>query len=291
MTTLKQYKKQVKYSKRVRLGARIGIVICVIAILVSGGAIYKRYRGLKHSEDQFQELREQISAERVQVTPAKEETINEGGTTSVALEGEIPKEVLPKYRTLYEQNHHFAGWIKVEGTNLDYPVMQTSWEEDPGLYIHRDFNGAYSASGLPFIDVTCEIGESQNLIIYSHHMQNGSMFGFLTKYKDKSFLEEHPVISFDTLYDEGEYEIISVFLSKMYYDGDAPEGAFEYYNYGEPMDKEQFDEYVRKVKEDSLYDTGKTAFYGDELITLSTCEYHTKDGRLVIVARDRKSVV
>ena len=126
----------------------------------------------------------------------------------------------------------------------------------------------------------CDIAESDNLVIYGHHIKGGKMFGALENYKSKSFYEEHKTIQFDTLTEQAEYEIVAVFKTVAY----SSEG-FRYYDFVDAEDEKAFDEYVSKCKELALYDTGVTAEYGDRLITLSTCEYSAQNGRLVVVAK------
>lgn len=113
-------------------------------------------------------------------------------------------------------------------------------------------------------------------------MKDGSMFANLEKFKSKDFWESHKTFSFDTLTDKCEYEIVAVFKTVVY--ADSPE-AFKYYHFVNADDPKDFDEYVAKCKELSLYDTGVNAEYGDKLISLSTCEYSHTNGRLVVVAK------
>lgn len=113
-------------------------------------------------------------------------------------------------------------------------------------------------------------------------MNNGSMFADLEKFKDKDFWQEHKTITFSTLTDRNEYEILAVFKTVVY--TDSPE-AFKYYRFTDAKSAEEFATYVKKCKELSLYDTGVSAEYGDKLITLSTCEYSRTNGRLVVVAK------
>ena len=116
-------------------------------------------------------------------------------------------------------------------------------------------------------------------------MKNGTMFGGLTKYKQKEYYENHRIISFDTIYEERKYEIIAVVLSKVVYSKKSTEKTFEFYSYIELDTEEEFNEYVAALKKQSLYETGVSAEYNDNLITLVTCNYHTEDGRLLVVAK------
>lgn len=185
-----------------------------------------------------------------------------------------------KYDLLYEQNHDMFGWVKIDGTKLDYPVMLTP--DEPERYIRRAFDETYSSSGVPFMEEDCYEG-CGNYIAYGHHMKNGTMFAALMEYANEEFWREHPVIHFDTIHEPGEYEVMSAFYGKVYNVDDT--GVFRYYNYTDLTDEDTFNEYVSKVKKLSRYDTGVTAEYGDQLITLITCSYHTDEGRFVVVAR------
>ena len=194
--------------------------------------------------------------------------------------------VIGEYVELYRQNPDSIGWIKIDGTHIDYPVMQT--QNDPEYYLRRDFNGEYSLSGTPFIDAASDIFiPTCNWTIYGHHMKVGTMFYDLLEYADREFYEEHRTIEFDTIYKETgqhEYEIIAAFYAEI---KDVDEGGFKYYQYAGITTEESFNEYVAGVKAVSVYDTGIDAEYGDQLITLSTCSYHVEDkrGRFAVVAK------
>jgi sortase B len=170
---------------------------------------------------------------------------------------------------------------QIEGTPLDYPVMQN--KDDNEYYLHRDFYGEYEYSGLPFLDLKCNFEQpSTNLIIYGHNMKSDAMFSCLTRYTDKEYFLEHPVIRFDTIYEEGEYEIIAVVLSQVYRKSDD---VFKFYQFTQADTEAEFEDYIRNMKKLSLYDTGVDASFGDRLITLVTCNYHTKNGRLAVLAK------
>lgn len=188
---------------------------------------------------------------------------------------------LRKYDELYKKNPDFFGWLKIEGTVIDYPVMYTP--RDSEYYLHRDFYGKYSDSGMLFIDGDCP-ADGNYYLIYGHHMNNGSMFGSLPKYQDKKYYEEHKTIFFDTRYELRDYEVVAAFYGKIYTIDDE-EGRFCYYNYKDLSSEEKFNEYIANVKAIQIYETGITPTYGDELIVLSTCNYHTSEGRFVLVAR------
>ncbi|MBR4462580.1 MAG: class B sortase [Erysipelotrichaceae bacterium] len=187
--------------------------------------------------------------------------------------------MLPQYIELHEMNQEFFGWISVEGTEIDYPVMYSP--ERPNYYLHRAFDGSYSFSGVPFVDSHCPY-DGNYYLIYGHHMKNRTMFGQLTDYTNHEFYKEHQLIRFDTLFEQREYVVMSVFMTSV--DPETKE-SFLFYQQTELTDADTFDAFVKRVKEFSFYDCGIDAVYGDELIALSTCSDHESDGRFVVVAK------
>lgn len=187
--------------------------------------------------------------------------------------------ILPEYQGIFEQNCDLFGWLHIDDTVVNYPVMHTP--DDSQYYLRRAFDKSDAQSGTPFLDGACFKG-CGNYIIYGHHMKNGTMFGSLQKYADKSYWEQHKIICFDTLYEHGEYEVLAAFYGKAIAAGET---GFRYYQYTDLTDSAAFEEYISQVNIAAIYDTGATFEYGDELLTLSTCSYHTTDGRFVVVAR------
>lgn len=267
------------------------ILIVFFSIVLIGSVAYIGYNQYenKMEEKRIEDLQQNIVENPERVDIVEEQLKNETETLETEMTEEIETEtqieektILSEYEELYNENPDLIGWIKVEDTPIDYPVMQTF--DDPTFYIHRDWNKNESTYGLPLVDARCTL-ESGNIIIYSHNMKNGTMFGSLKKYNEQSFYEEHQIIKFDTIYEKAEYQIIAVLLAQVFYDEEPNENEFVYYNYIDLGSKEEFQEYVDQVKERSLYDTGVTAEYGDSLITLCTCNYHVKDGRFLVVAK------
>ena len=181
---------------------------------------------------------------------------------------------------LHEQNPDIVGWIKIDDTRVDYPVMWTP--DDPEFYLRRNFQKEDSVAGTPFLDAASTMPGSSNWLIYGHNMKNGTMFHDTLKYEDKAFYDGHKTIHFDTLEGEGLYEIVAVCYTQIYEENAQ---VFKYYQYASIVDEASFDAYVQGVKALSIYDTGVTPVWGDQLITLSTCEYSVEDGRFIIVAR------
>ncbi|MCD7882547.1 MAG: class B sortase [Lachnospiraceae bacterium] len=186
--------------------------------------------------------------------------------------------VTPGLLALHEENSDCISWISIEGTAIDYPVMYHPEEEN--YYLKRDFYGNYSANGCIFLSELCDPETSDNLIVYGHHMKSGAMFAALEDYKDQDFYLEHSEIVFDTLHGMEIYEIIAVFLTPVYTGND-----FAYYSFTGAETEDEFDEFIEEVMSRTLYDTGKSAAFGDKLLTLSTCEYSQANGRIVVIAK------
>lgn len=189
-------------------------------------------------------------------------------------------DVLDEYKTLYEKNKKLIGWLKIDDTIIDYPVMQTS---DNEYYLDHNFNQEYDKNGSLFLDCDCSVyPQSTNLIVYGHHMKSGQMFGQLQKYAKESYGEKHSVIQFDSIYEKAEYQVMYVFRSQVYNEDDL---VFKYYQFINANSEEEFNSYMKEMEAMSLYDTGVTANYGDSLLTLSTCDHSQTDGRFVVVAK------
>ena len=205
-------------------------------------------------------------------------------------------DILPKYKELYEINPDLIGWLTIDGTVIDYPVMQTM--EDECYYLQLDFYGEPNQNGCLILDTDSTSGTgtkacdykngtapSTNLIIHGHTMKSGEMFGNLKLYADEEYGREHNIICYDSLYEEREYELIAVFYSQVYYESD---NVFKYYKFFQADTQEEFDDWYENIKAMSLYDTGVTAQFGDEFLTLSCCSYHVEDGRFVVVGKRMK---
>lgn len=206
--------------------------------------------------------------------------LNMGNDVTVHRTSEDMPEILDEYKTLFEKNKKLIGWLKIDDTIIDYPVMQTS---DNKYYLEHNFNQEYDKNGSLFLDCSCSVyPRSTNLIIYGHHMKSGQMFGQLQKYAKESYYEKHKEIQFDTIYEKGTYEIMYVFRSQVYNEDDL---VFKYYQFINANSGTEFQSYMEEMKKLSLYDTGVTAGYGDSLLTLSTCDNSQKDGRFVVVAK------
>ena len=193
--------------------------------------------------------------------------------------------VQPTIRNLYLENTDMVGWIQIEGTNIDYPVMQTS--ADPNYYLKHDFEKNYTDYGCPFMQADCDaLTPSDNLILYGHNMKDGSMFADLSKYRSKDFWQSHKTVRFDTARGSCAYEIFAVIHTTV--QADATD-AFPFYRFVNAVAPEDFADYVSACQSRVLYDTGISAEYGDKLLTLSTCDNITDDGRLLVIAKQTET--
>lgn len=203
-----------------------------------------------------------------------------GVTIHYTEEEEVELEVLEEYQTLYNKNKKLIGWLKIDDTIIDYPVMQTVNNE---YYLDHNFNQEYDKNGSLFLDKDCDVvRRNTNLIIYGHHMKSGKMFGSLNSYSNEEYGKKHALIQFDTIYEKGTYEVMYVFRSRIY---NEDEVVFKYYQFLDVASEAEFNSNMQEMAALSLYDTGVTARYGDELLTLSTCDSSEADGRFVVVAK------
>lgn len=175
--------------------------------------------------------------------------------------------------SLIAENSDCIGWLRISGTKIDYPVMQT--KGNPQYYLRRDFNKQYSYMGTPFMDSRCDINYDNNLIVYGHNMKDGKMFADLLRYKDKEYCKLHNIINFITPNEVQKYEVVAVCKVK---------SDDEWCEYTCQKNKDSFNNLTPHIKDKSLYQIDEPIEYGDNFLTLSTCEYSQKDGRLIVIA-------
>jgi sortase B len=246
------------------------LVLFVLVFVGSGTYLLRYYLSAKNTEKALEELQE-IKADSEQEDTGEEVVTEEGFS------------ILSRYKKLYKKNSDLIGWIQVDDTVIDYPVMQT--KKDNEYYLHKNFQKKYDVNGLPFLDSQCDMEDKEsNLVIYGHHMKSGMMFAHLLDFQSKDFYKKHKNISLDTLYEKREYEVVAAFYSQIY---EENTDAFKYYDYTGHLTEKQFDTYVENIRKLSLYDTGILPKYGESLLTLVTCAYHTENGRFVVVAKQK----
>lgn len=197
---------------------------------------------------------------------------------------EEPKEEEKKAENKFEElkkiNDEICGWIKIDGTNIDYPVLYRPG--DMYFYLSHNYKKEDSRYGSITVDARCEDGtSSQNVILHGHHMKDGQMFADLMKFGEVDFCKEHPTIQFDTADSKGQWKVFSVFKTNT-----LPEHGkvFDYF-ITKFENKTDFNSYVKDIRKRSLIQFPVDVEFGDQLLTLSTCSYEYKDFRTVIVAR------
>ena len=278
-----------KYLPRDRKGrknspvSRILLVVALVSALIFGVTVFSALRNriaLKRmAAETAHETTQASTSAPAETTVPTQATVPP--TTAATTPPTEPREILPRFLELYQKNPDLAGWLTIPGTRIDYPVMYSP--DEPERYLHANFDVNYSFAGLPFLDAACDT-ESGNRIIYAHNMLDGSMFRTLLKYQQKDFWQRNPVISFSTLYEEQEYEVVAAFYDKVYKKSDT---NFKFYQFYDTSDQSRFDEAMAYYREHALYDTGVTAQCGDLFLTLVTCAYQTENGRFVVVARKK----
>lgn len=255
---------------------RLAAAVCALLSLIFGFLTFRELLQSSREQSANDDLASQVHEARAALdsrTPQPDSLPQPEPPPKYAPSGN-----LYQYDALWQTNQDMAGWLYIPGTPVDLPVMCTP--DSPEYYLRRAFDGSYARSGCLFLNPDWT-PEANSAIIYGHKMKNGSMFGNLDLYADADYAKNHS-ICFDTLKEEREYTVLGAFYSRVYNDQDR--NVFRYYQYTDLSGEEDFLSYVSQVKAASVYDTGVDAQYGDRLLTLSTCSYHQKDGRFVVVA-------
>lgn len=204
-----------------------------------------------------------------------------GSSTASVVSSKYPAGMLPEFYALYDKNPDVKGYIKIPGTKVDYPVVQST---DNDYYLHHTFDKVVDGHASLFLDYRNSLKpQSTNLIIYGHNMADGQMFGQLNFYQKIDTLSESSVITFNTLYGDYKWKVFAVFMTNT----DTKLGhVFDYLKTDFNSDTD-FNAFVNEAKARSMYNIPVDVKSGDKLLTLSTCAYELPDGaeRLVIMAR------
>ena len=265
---LKELQKAEKMRKKI-------VVLASIVAVASLGYFFVYYYFSARTNMDYDQLASLKGSEALSSGTQQEQNTFSLHKSSVRL-----PDILPEYETLYNKNKKLIGWLKIDDTNIDYPVMQTS---DNTYYLDHNYNQEYDKNGSIFLDYNCSVyPRSTNMIVYGHHMKSGNMFGNLQKYAKESYGKKHAVITFDTIYEKAQYQVMYVFRSQVYNEDDI---VFKYYQFIEANSETEFNSYMQEMSALSLYDTGVTAEFGDSLLTMSTCDSSQTDGRFVVVAK------
>ena len=256
---MKKSKHTKSKSKRIIIRTML-VIVFVISIAV---LLLHLYNTNKEKQDN-QNILENIKIDTAEVTEERTEKM-------IQLE------------ELQKENEEIIGWLEIAETNINLPVCQA---QDNSYYLTHNYKKEKATSGALFLDKDFNLDKpSTNYLIYGHRNKNGTMFEDLMKYKDEQFFKSHPTIKFTTTKEDTEYQIIAVFFSRVYYKDE--QNVFRYYQFVNAENETEYNEYISNCKKASIYDTGATAEYGEQLLTLSTCEYSQEDGRFAIVAKKK----
>ena len=245
--------------------------LLIVILAISSFFIIKEFVENKKETEIYEDLQEIVIEENPDLNTTTEDIKKE----------KSEEESSNKYNleNIAKINSDVIGWIKIENSNINYPVMQNG-----DYYLHRNIYKNYSSHGTPYLAEYCNVQYSDNLIIYGHHMNDNSMFAQLDNYKKHSFYENHKYIKFYSYYNgktiEKTYEVAIAFKTVAYSDK-----GFKYYNYTNFSDVQELTDFIENCRNLEFYNTGIDINYGDKLITLSTCEYSQKNGRIVVVAK------
>lgn len=254
-----------KHSKKDnKIKKKVLLILVIIFILGSSYIIYYFCNSNK-TKREYNNILNEIDVDNTQITEQK-------------------TEMMLKLEELQKENSDIVAWLQIEGTNINYPVLQT---KDNDYYLDHNYKKEYEIGGSIFLDKDFNLNKpSTNYLIYGHRMKNGTMFEDLIKYAKEDFYKKHKTIKFTTNKEDTEYEILSVFYSRVYYKSET--NVFRYYYFVDAENEKEYNEFVNNAKKASIYDTGVDATYGEQLLTLSTCEYSQEDGRFAVVAKKIK---
>ena len=253
--------------------------ILIFLLIISDIYIIKYYNDICNAQDQSY-LIEKLSIEQ-KVSNTNTSDINITDSNEPTHAEETKTERMLQIKELKKENSDIIGWVEIENTNMSFPVLQGT---DNSFYMNHDYQKKYSFSGSIFLDKDYNWNPpSSNLLLYGHNMKNNTMFQGLLKYKNISFYQEYPKIRFTTEKEDYYYEIISVLETRVFYKSEKD--VFRYYNFINAENEAEYNEFINNAKRESLYDTGNTASFGEQLLTLSTCSYHTKNGRFAVIAK------
>ena len=192
---------------------------------------------------------------------------------------QTPPPVQESFADLLALNPETVGYLRA-GEGISLPVVQRRNDND--YYLNHSFEGEESIAGTLFLDgANLLVPEDDNLIVYGHNMRNGTMFHALSLYESADYLRKHPVVQFDTLYENRLYVPFAAFTATM------DEGSERYLNLRQFLfDETSFELFVLKMEKLSAIETGVDVRYGDRLLLLVTCEYLYDNGRFVVALRE-----
>lgn len=267
-----------KHKEKIKIGIVIGIfsVIIIACLVTIFSQVYTEYK----ENESFEKLAEIVTEDTTDTTI--DEIVRKPNLLNVSDSDDEFQTEQPVYYTTYYQLHSVSnllsmnsecfGWISIAGTNINYPVMHTP--SNPQKYLNKNFYGEYSYSGTPFLNARCS-ADSANLIIYGHHMNNGTMFADLCNYTDYSYFTEHPTVVLETKDGAFVYSVFSVMKVK---------SDDDWYKFLTTDLDKTYEKWVSYAKTKSLYNTEITPVCGQQILTLSTCYGYNQDDRILVLA-------
>lgn len=241
----------------------IVIGLCAFCILLSGAGLWYGTLDYTKAEESYQELQKYVML--VDETPS---TVVVNSQMKAAVEDQT---YYIDWQSLRKVNPDVVAWVKIPGTVVDYPVVQTTSNQ---TYLKKAFDGSKNACGTIFMNTYNRTDFSDyNTVLYGHNMRNGSMFAVINKYKDESFYQEHKEVWIFTPYWERKYQIVSAH--------EATDGTETYaVEFGD-----KYPEHLASEVQQSIYDTGNG--YNTELpmVTLSTCTGRGTLSRMVLICQ------
>lgn len=257
--------------------------ICVSLLLLSLGMILKVHIQGEQEQVSFDKLKASVSeAQPRHAMPEVEQEIQPQQMQESEQDIQPQQTQKPQYTNyyaLYEQNMDFAAWLTMPNTKIDYPVMHTP--QEPEYYLRRAFDGSQSQSGTPFIGAG-GAPDSDFFIIYGHNMKNDTMFGTLDRYGHSDFQKENPSFTLTTITEQRTYEVFAAVETRIFYQEES--GYRPFFKAG-TLTNADYLELVKWLKDNALYDTDITPAYGEQILLLATCSYHTENGRFLVAAR------
>ena len=254
--------RKAKREKKIKKVKMIGITILAVLFLISATYLVLHFYNSNKNKKLYEDLDLDIDVVMEEIT-------------------KVDSKFVAKVKELQQENSDVVGWIRIENTNINYPLLQGT---DNDYYLTHNYKKEYSSYGSIYLKTQSDIKDvNSNVHIYGHSFKDKQMFGTLKEYKSKEFYKEHPIIYIATEEDEAEYQIIYVFKSRIFYKDET--NVFRYYQCYNFNNEEEYNYYIENCKAVQLYDTGITAKYGEQLITLSTCDSSQDDTRIVVVAK------
>ena len=261
------------------IGGMLAVVLPVLQWDAEVSAEAGEYEQLREQNRQA-EAREMVEEETLNQHIVPPISLAEEGLPVQQSESAVGEQAMVDLSAYLAQNPDFVAWLRIPGTNVDYPVVQT---DNPDYYLNHTFSGKSSVVGTLFSLADADYAApGRNIAIYGHHLRSSGekMFTSLMRYKNPDFYEDNKTVMLDSLYRHREYTIFAVVNTKAgdwepsrtTFSGDAAFMAF-----------------VNRAKSESLYDTGVEVGADDHILTLITCDrsYAGKEGRLVILAVER----